>query len=90
MSAGYAGNDRAVEELTSELLTYSFWSSNTRKLRFKTGNIQLCLEKAYKEWVTPYETKGVELTFEIPEKIPLFPFEFSGVERLVAASWTTR
>ena len=81
---GMQGTTVRLQELTSELLTYSFWSSNTRKLRFKTGNIQLCLEKAYKEWVTPYETKGVELTFEIPEKIPLFPFEFSGVERLVA------
>ena len=60
MSAGYAGNDRAVARTHSELLTYSFWSSNTRKLLFETGNIQLCLEKAYKEWVTPYETKGVD------------------------------
>ena len=78
------GTTVRLQQLTSELLTYSFWSSNTRKLRFKTGDIRSCLEKAYKEWGTPYETKGVDLKFEIPEKIPRFPFEFSGVERLVA------
>jgi signal transduction histidine kinase len=78
------GTTVRLQQLTSELLTYSFWSSNTRKLRFRTGDIQSCLEKAYKEWVIPYEAKGVDLKFEIPEKIPPFPFESSGVERLIA------
>jgi signal transduction histidine kinase len=81
---GMHGTTVRLQQLTSELLTYSFWSSNTRKLRFKTGDIQSCLERAYKEWVTPYEAKDVDFKFEIPEKIPPFPFESPGVERLVA------
>jgi signal transduction histidine kinase len=73
-----------LQQLTSELLTYSFWSSNTRKLRFRTGDIQSCLEKIYREWISPYGAKGVQLEFESGERISPFPFEISGVERLVA------
>jgi two-component system sensor histidine kinase ChiS len=73
-----------LQQLSAEILTYSFWASNTAKLRFKVGEFQPCLEAVCREWKPAYDAKGVDLRFESSESIAPFPFDSEGVGRLVA------
>lgn len=73
-----------LHQLISELLSYTVLKADSRRLHLETGDLNACLEEVCRGWAPSYEAKQVALEFVPANDWPLFPFDFSRLQQVIA------
>jgi signal transduction histidine kinase len=75
---------KRLQQFIQDFLTYSALETGGLKMQFEAGNINDCLSDVCRLWSTRFQEKGLALYFLANDKLPVFPFDFPKLQRVIS------
>src|SRR6202790_918020 len=82
--ADMESSGKRLKQFIQDFLTYSALETGGLKMRFEAANINDCLSDVCRLWSARFQEKGLALYFLANDKLPVFPFDFPKLQRVIS------
>lgn len=73
-----------LRQFIQDFLTYCASESGNMAVQFEQGDLNGCLHEVYSIWLPRFEDQGIALYFPDSASLPVFPFDYHKVQRVVS------
>lgn len=77
-------NGHRLQRYIQDFLSFSVLETGELKMKFETGNINICLSEVCRLWSPRFQERGLALYFLGNEKVAQFPFDAPKLERAIS------
>src|SRR5215467_3130912 len=77
-------NGQRLQRYIQDFLSFSVLETGMLKMRFESGNINVCLSEVCRLWSPRFQETGLALYFLANDKVPEFAFDAPKIERVIS------
>jgi signal transduction histidine kinase len=77
-------NGQRLQRYIQDFLSFSVLETGLLKMKYETGNINVCLSEVCRLWSPRFQERGLALYFLANENVSAFPFDAPKVERAIS------